>query len=564
MEKQEKQQIPEVVTQINAETIVEKPSDTIDVKAIVRNYLRHWYWFLISLVVCGALGLFYMKKKAPVYLVQGMVMLNQNDDETTNFSGLSALASQFGFGGSKGGSAANIEDEMARLGSQKLLSQVVADTKYNQLAWRNAGFFKAKAFYGDLSDAPFRIDVPQEVLDTVSAVSKIVMKSSKDGSVKVTIEQKKKKVLEKEIERFPFVAKTPYATFSIDTTSHWRKGMEVEFHDLVMSTPLVIDDLRSCLGVEEVDKKGNGVAIYLETPVPQRGEQFVNTLVNTYNDNRYEQKLKKREEALAFVEGRLLNLYAELEQSENQIENFKRENKIVDAEAEAEYLFTMKGAIETAATQTRTELEIYQMARDMLTSPSNTFSLLPFASGSNDKEGNALASAVGAYNELILERMQLVSGVKTQSAALERLDKQISALRDNILKSLSREIEAKKIALAAVDGEKSASNSRMTEIPYMEKRLTQLYRDREVKNAIYAFLLQKREEASIAVQQVEPISEVIDPAYTATKPLSPKPMVVYSIALFFGLVLPLVGVKMFCGRKSKKKKKDADTAQVSD
>lgn len=558
MEREDIQQENTPITTENTPQQAAKPSDLINFKAITQNYLRHWYWFLISLVICGALGVFYMKKKSPVYSVQSTVLFNQ-DDEQANFSGLSQLASQFGFGGGNAGSV-NLEDEMARLSSQKLLSEVVAKTKQNHYIWSDKGFFRTKEFYGDIADAPFRIDVPQSVLDTISVTTKFVITSSKDGSVTISAVQNKKKVFDKEISKFPFTAKTPCATFLIDTTSSWHKGMEVEFHDLIVSTPIAVEDIRSCFGIEEVDKKGNGITLYFETSNPQRGEFFVNTIIETYTDNRFNAQLQKRKEALAFVEERLLILYSELEESESEIESFKRKNKIVDAQAEAEYLFTKKGTIEAAATQTRAELEIYKMMRDALTTPTEKYSLLPYASGDSESNGNALGSAVAAYNELILQRMQLESGVKGQNAALTRLEDQISALRENILKSLSKEIDAKKIALSTVQHENNLSDGRFTEIPHIEKRLTQLYRDREVKNYIYAYLLQKREEAEIDVKQVRPISEVIDPAFTGVKPLSPKGMVVYSIALFFGLVIPLVAINIFC--KSKKKRDDEDSHET--
>lgn len=547
---------PEIITEVNAETIVERPSDTIDVKGLLHNYLRHWYWFLISLIICGGLGWAYMKKKSPVFLSKTVIMLNQNNDEANNLSGISALASQFGFGGARNGASANVSDEIIRLRSEKLLGQVVAASGMNVNSWSVPGLLKHKRFYFD--DAPFSIRAPQEVLDTMGTPSSFLIDVKSDGRVHLTVKQRKKTVLDTDIPRFPFTARTPVATFVVDTTRYFKPRTPLEFHAFAANTAVVIENIRSEMAVEELDKKGNAIYIDLASTCPPRAENFLNTLVGLYNEGRYNQKLDRRKEALAFVEERLVNLYKELEASETQIEDFKRENKIVDAQAEAEYLFTRKGAIEGASTQTRTELEIYKMVRDMLSSPKTRYSLLPFASaGDESGSGNALAAAVGSYNELVLKRMELESGVKGQSGAMDRLTQQIDALRENILATLSREIQAKKIALAAVDREGNVSDNRITEIPYMEKRLTQLYRDREVKNAIYAFLLQKREEAEIAVQQVEPISEVIDPAYTGPRPISPNSMLVYAVSLVFGIVLPLIFVKLLCKPRRKEAGKEA-------
>lgn len=539
---------PTVVTEVNTE-IVEQPSDTIDVGNIISNYLHHWYWFVISMVVCVGFGVFYMHKKSPQYLIKSIIMLNQNEEESGSLSSLSAIASQFGFGGGSSGSSSNIYDEMTRLRSEQLLSEAVGVCHLNEISWENQGFFKPKAWY--YGDSPFAIRVPQEVLDSISVVTVFELDYKPGEPTKIKVKQKGDKVLDTEIKTFPYTVRTPAATFVIDKTKYFKPSEELEFHSMISGTSLTVYDLRSCLSIDEVDKKGNAIYQDITSADVRRGEATLNTITSLYNQGRYDQKLKRRKEALAFVEERLLNLYRELEESENKIEQYKRDNKIVDPTAEAEYIFARKGAIETASTQTRTELEIFRMLRDMLSSPDKRYSLLPYASAPGQGADNGLTSAVGAYNDLILKRMELTSGLKGQSAQLERINEQLTALRENILTTLTREIQAKKIELSTVEGENGISNSRMTEIPSIEKHLTQLYRDREVKNAIYAFLLQKREEAEIAVQQVEPIIEVIDPAYADPEPVSPKPMLVYGVAVFMGIVLPLVFVKLLCRPRKK-------------
>lgn len=534
---------PITVTEVNTE-IIEQPADTIDVGKIVANYLRHWYWFVISMVVCVGLGWVYMHKKSPQYLIKSVIMLNQNDEESGSLSSLSAIASQFGFGGGSSGSSSNIYDEMTRLRSDSLLRQVVAVCHLNETSWADEGFFKPKAWY--YGDSPYAIRVPQQVLDSISVATFFEIGYKPGEATKIVVKQDDEKVLDAEINSFPYTVRTPAATFVIDRTKYFKASEELKFHSMFIPTSLTAYDLMSCLSIGEVDKKGNAIYQDITAGDIRRGEATLNTITALYNKSRYDQKLKRRKEALAFVEERLLNLYRELEESENKIEQYKRDNKIVDPTAEAEYIFARKGAIESASTQTRTELEIYLMLRDMLSSPEKRYSLLPYATSVGQGEDLALTSAVGAYNDLILKRMELTSGLKGQSAQLDRINEQLNALRDNILTTLSREIQAKKIALSAVEGENGVSNNRITEIPSMEKHLTQLYRDREVKNAIYAFLLQKREEAEIAVQQVEPIIEVIDSAYADPEPVSPKPMLVYGVAGFFGLVLPLVFVKLLC------------------
>lgn len=540
----------QVTEVINNETFVNTmPNDTIDFKKIVQNYVRHWYWFVISLAVCGFFGWFYLHKKSPQYLIKSIIMLNQKDDESANLSSISALAMQFGFGSRGGGSStANIYDEMTRLRSDKLLSEVVATLHLNETSWFDQGFFKPKGWYW--KDAPFTLRVPQTVLDTISVVTEFNVSTDKSGEIHVKVKQGKKGVIDTKTKTFPFTARTPYATFILDTTSYFHPGRTPDFHSVIIGTPQTVYNLREVLSIDEVDKKGNAIYQDITSTDVRKGEDILNTITQIYLENRFDQILYRRKEALAFIEERLINMYDELENSEKSIETYKRNNKIVEPQAEAEYIFTRKGVLEGASMQTRTELEIYTMLRDMLNSPDTQYSLLPFASSGDERGTKGLSTAINGYNELILKRMELISGVKGQSNQVDRLDEQLNALRKNILNSLSKEIQSKKIALATVEGENNSSNRRITEIPSIEKELTQLYRDREVKNAVYAFLLQKREEAEMAIQQVQPIGEIIDPAYADPKPVSPKPFLAYCIAIFIGLLLPLIFVKLLCKDKN--------------
>ncbi len=522
-------------------------SDSIDFKKLAQNYLRHWWVIAGSLLLCLGLTFIYLKKKAPIYVVHSTIMLNQDLDEGQSMSGISALAMSFGIGGATG-SQAVMEDEMTRITSQTLLSQVVRENHLNSMAWTTQGLLKKKVFYYE--NEPFRIEVPQQILDTISAGTAFEINVKSDGKFNLKVKQDNKKVLETEVSRFPYNARTPLATFRIDTTGFLKKGTDFDFYAIVNSTPVVVQNMREDLNVVEVDKKGNGIYVQMDGPCIPRLIATVNSINELYNQQRYDQTLQRRKESLEFIENRLLNLYSELEESEDKIENFKRENNIVDPTAEAEYIFARKGRIEGTETETRTQLEIYEMIRDMLQSPKAANSLIPFTSTGNEQEG--LPAAIAAYNELILQKMELESSVKGQSTTLDRINQQVSALRSNILSTLSREIQATKIALSTVGNEQKTSDTRIREIPFIEKKLTQLYRDREVKNTIYAFLLQKREEAEIAVAQVKPYGEIVDTAYSDVEPAKPNRPVCWAVGLALGLILGAGLMQIFFRNKDEK------------
>lgn len=516
-----------------------KHNDVIDFKGIAKKYMRYWWVFAGSLVLCLGLAFIYIAKKSPIFVVHSTLMLNQDLDNQT-MSGISALAMSFGISNT-GDATANMQDEITRLTSQTLLSDVVRQNRLNYVNWTTTGLLKRKIYYWQ--DEPFTIQAPQQILDTISESTIFRIDVKKDGKFAIKVEQDDETVIDTEVSKMPYTARTPLATFRIDTTSFYKPGEELTFHSIVNSTPVIVAGMREELNVSEIDKKGNGIYVEMDGPNVPRMLATVNSINEMYNDRRFNQTLEKRRMSLEFIEGRLLNLYTELQSSEARIEAYKRENNIVDAQVEAEYIFARKGSIEATETETRTKLEIYRMIRDMLSSPKSADSLIPFTTTGSETE--SLPSAIQAYNELILKRMEVESTVKGQSANLERLKGQIDALRENILSTLSREIEATKIALSTVTKEQGVSDSRIKQIPSLEKELTQLYRDREVNNSIYAFLLQKREEAEIAVAQVKPYGEIVDEAYSDIEPVAPNKLICLIVGFTLGLILGAAVIQFF-------------------
>ena len=515
-------------------------ADVIDFGRILRNYLRHWWLFAISLALCLGAAVFYVKKKSPIYLMKGLVMVNQQEEGGMTQAGcLTAMLSSFGMGG---GGGANPENETMKLISNTNLTDVVNTLQLQKGYWLDNGFFSRRTNL--YKDAPFVIDIPQNILDTISATTFFRIKTDGKSPLHLTVEQGKHTVIDTDVRQFPYMAKTPYGSFNITQTSYYQKGQPLNMRAVVVSTPVAVDDLLNNINVSYLSNKADAIQVDMADANIERGNDIVNTTIALYNERRLNDRMTYNKETLDFIEQRLLNLYNELEVSESKIENYKRDNKIVNAEAEAEYIFAQKGAIETNHTELRTRVEIYEMIKQMLSNPQTQYSLIPFTGGQLGLS-EAYYKLIEGYNDLILQRMQLSSSAKPGSNAMNQIDTQIGAVRDNILNSVNRELQGARISLSAIAAEQGKSDSRMSQIPRMEHELIALYRDREVKNQIYAYLLQKREETQIQLSQNEPVAKVIDYSYPTIKPVKPNVPIVLAAGLLLGLLMPALYLQFF-------------------
>lgn len=515
-------------------------TDVIDFGSMLRNYLRHWWWFVIALVLCMGAAAFYVKKKSPVYLVQGLLMVNQQEDGGMGQTGgLSALMSSMGFGSTTG---ANPENETMKLTSRTLLMKVIKSLDLNTSYWRDNGFWKRRTNY--YKNEPVNISIPEQIVDTLSVSTTFKMEGPAQGPWHLSVKQLKDEVLDTEVKKLPYDAKTPYGTFRITATEEFPKSGDLSLGAIYMSNADAFDWLREHLGANYLTNKADAIEVGMEDVVPKRGIDIVNAVMDLYNEGRESDRTAYNKSLLDFIDNRLLSLYHELEESEGKIEQFKKQHKVVSAEAEAEYIFTRKGAMEQSTVELQSGIQVMEMIQQMLSSPDTKYSMIPFSGGGSLGLGEGYLKLIESYNDLIMQRMTLAASAKSGNPALVKLDEQIDAMRSNILSSVGRELQSARINYKTLQAEQSKGNERMNEIPSMEHELITLYRDREVQNAIYGFLLQKREETQIALSQSQPVGKIIDRAYMNQKPVAPKPILIFAVAFILGVGVPAVILQM--------------------
>lgn len=502
----------------------------IDFGAMIKIVLRHWWWYVIAVVLCVGAAWLYMRVKTPKYYVQSLVMLNQDDDSGSSGAiggGLGALMSSF----SIGGSGANIEDELLKMHSHTNMMKVVRTLKLNRTYWGKTSMLKPKTLF--YNNAPLTIDVPDEVLDTIGASTLFKISMRGPGKkMRLTVDQGKDKgIIDTEIPSLPYNVRTPRGMFRISATAAYNPEEEMTLYALMQNPANSAAWLSSEIGIEKYGKKTNGIFLNIEDGLPERGVDILNTTVSVFNNLSTEMKHANAQATADFLNGRLVDMYNQLEGTEKKIEVYKRDNQITDATAEAQYIFTKKGTVEAQLLELQTKLEVLKMVQDFLHEPANKYKLIPFAADLPEKP-------IEAYNELVLMRIKLDGNSRPDNATLKKLSGQIDAMRDNLLTTLDRQMASTKIAINDMKREENSSASRMSGIPEMERELLALYRDQTVKSQIYGFLLQKREENEMKLARTAPTAQVLDAAYADTEPTGPGKMMVYLVAFFIGLLIP--------------------------
>lgn len=532
-------------------------------RVMMRYFLRHWWCFALSVIVFMSLGYLYVKIKSPLWVVHSSLMFNQNEDDEGGRGGiLGSIMSSFSLGSGVG---VNVDDEMYKINSHTALMNVTRELELNKIYSSKPGLFKRKIWY--YKNSPIAVDIPESVLDTISASTDFRIKVSKDGKeAKIKVKQGEYKTVYNKTTKLPATIKTPLATFVVRTTSYYHPGESLDFSATLTSADNYAKGFVEHIGVAPVSKRSNAVELQVEDVNTERASDVLNSLMSLYNEKSMSTRSEQSRATLEFLHGRLLKLYKELDASESDIAAYKRDNKFVSPEAEAEYIFKMKQQADGGLIELETQLGILKMLKEFLVNESNQYSLVPITglgTTGAGTSGDGVNAAVNAYNTLVMERMKLQANAKSSNATLRQLEGQIEAMRGNLVQSLDRSIIATDISIGRMSKGNGTIESRISSMPRMEQELTNLYRDQEIKNRIYAYLLQKSEETEIKLARVLPTGMVIDYAYTEMDPESPKKNLVYGFMFVLGLLVPgfwlfTRGKKMFVHSAPAVLKKEED------
>lgn len=543
---------------MDTKTRLEKEDSKINISFLAYSFRKLWWVYASVFVVFMVLAGIYCKVKTPVYDITGIIILNDDEnDSKATLGGLGSLMASFSLGGS---SYKYVEDELTRISSHKNLTQLVQDLGLNYQYSSKDGFFDQREPYFD--NSPLSVYIPQAVLDTMPVTTVFNVKLSPDGrtaDIKVT-QKKKKTVYDRNHVALPTTVKTPYGMFRLSTTSFFKPGEELKMRVIVQGTPLAVKQIGKKIKLGNPSKKSDLVFIeYKDTNIP-RGKAVVNHLVEIYNEVGMHDLQSQALASVEFVKGRLTKLYGELEKSENSIEAYKRANNIVNPEAEAEYIFKKKQVMETGVIEYETKASVLKMIIDFLRSDENRYALIPFTE-------DMPKEPVEEYNKLVMERIRLEENAKGNNTTLKTVTAQVDAMRANLLTSLERQLSATKIAIADINRSGHGTDSRISGYPTMEKDLLSLYRDQKIKNQIYAYLLQKLEENELKLSREIKVGKVIDEAYEDIDPSSPKKGLIFVmaaigsvIAAYCGLYLWNLIMKLVANRKNNRKEENLSAA----
>ena len=352
---------------------------------------------------------------------------------------------------------------------------------------------------------------------------------------KVPFEQKKP-------FRFGESIMTPLGKIRIDKTPFFGKDKE-EGEDMSYSITVLRSSMKGAvkqwldkLSVNELSKEASVVELSIVDGSPRRAEDVLNTLIQVYNEDWV---LSKNEVALAssdFIDDRLTSLSKELSDVDSDISDFKSDNQIPDLIASASISLTEEQKAREAMLTLQNSLQLVQYIKDYIEKNNGNGKSLPTNLG---LQNQVLDAQIATHNTLVRNRNSLMEASSEENPLVKSLDGQIEDSRNAILASLDNQIKVISQEIAAVNKEKLSFQKNLASNPEQARYLLSVERQQKVKEALYLYLLQKKEENQLNQAFTPYNTRIIAKPNGDSEPSSPKPMSILVMAFIMGLAIPV-------------------------
>ena len=288
------------------------------------------------------------------------------------------------------------------------------------------------------------------------------------------------------------------------------------------------------LSIAPTSKTTSVAVISLKNSSLQRGQDFINQLLEMYNRNTNNVKNEIAQKTAEFIDERIGIISKELGSTEADLESFKRDAGITDLTSEAQIALAGNAEYEKKSVENRTQISLVNDLRKYLRG--NEYEVLPSNVGLQDA---ALIGAIERYNEMLVERKRLLRTSTENNPTIVNLDTSIRAMKANVQATLEGTLQGLMITKESLDREASRYSRRISNAPGQERAYVSIARQQEIKAGLYLMLLQKREENAIALAATANNAKIIDEAIADDIPVSPKRPMIYLIALVLGVGIPV-------------------------
>lgn len=486
--------------------------------------ISHWKWFVLSVIVCLAAAAFYILKTVPVYSRSSSVLIKEDRRSGSVSADIASAFSDLGVGQTW----VNVSNELVNFTSPDLLLQVVKNLNLD-VNYVREGFFHDNTLYG--SSLPVRVrflDIPQNAGAALTVTPVDSVKVRLDGFV-----YQGEKVKDEFEAAYGDTVETAFGKIVVEPAEY--KGT-FDFPVLVTRAGFqaATRSCRSRLNAALNGKNTTVIDLTYRDVNTQRAEDVLRMIINVYNENWIKDKNQISISTNEFIAERLNIIEQELGSVDKTITSYRSAHRLPDFASAAQMDMQMSAEAGKQLMDLNNQLSIARYLQSDIRSAGNG-ALLPANVGLNDASTRA---QIEQYNSSMLQRNRLVESSSEENLLVKDFDQQLASLRSAVLTSLDNYVKALNVQIQSSQRAQSTSQARVSDIPLQAGQLLSDERQQKVKEALYLFLLQKREENELSQAFTAYATRVVASPSGPAAPIAPNKKMILLVALLLGLAIP--------------------------
>ena len=510
-----------------------KEDDSVDVKRYLSLFISNWYWFAIALFMTISIAYIINRYSEKIFTVTSTLLIK--DDQIGG--GLSG-AETFMPGGDYFKYKQNLKNEIGILKSYTLNKRVIDSLPdfhilYVELGRRN---IVEKRLY---NDCPF-IVVPEK--DNLQPNNQVFIEILPQDSLIITLDGDKKYS-----NKFAF--SQPFQeqgfNFKIEKRNsgqyNFDKSLSNRYYFRFLSVQNLANQYKSKVIISPIEEEASLVTLALTGPVAEQETDYLNKLMGLYIVQGLEFKNQTADSTISFVNKQLKLILDSLSKAEIKLENFRRENKLMDLSKEAGIVQDMISKYENEKTGIQLQKIYYNYLKEYLARKNETGDIVsPSIMGVTDPEIIRLVQDLAQAQK---QRNLIAMNLNVETKPLTLMDDGIMRIKNALNENVEGGIKSLNSALNDVDNRISLIENEMGKLPIMETKLINIQRKFDINNSVYTYLLEKRAEAGIAKASNVSDNRIIDKAHVFNSVMiKPKSRQNYMMAFLIGLLIPIISI----------------------
>lgn len=488
--------------------------------------LSKWKWFLLSILIFGGVAWYHYAKSPLVFFRSATVIIKDPSNKTAT-TGLDRFDNYI--------NKVNIANEILQFRSKRLMREVVqrlhADVDYR----KESGLRMNELYNRSPVNVTFINVLPERRIS-------FTVTPKDDKSVRLSDFQGMSGAKESYSLQLNDTLTVGEEKILVTGTDRWGKTWtDKDIH--VRKNPLnaVAGRFQGSLGIRQEEDEASILTLSLKDDSPLRAEDVLNTLITVYNEEAINDKNQVAVNTSEFINERLIIIERELGGVETELESFKQTNQLMDIGSLAGKYMGESQTYSADAMEQETQLKLAQFIKEYLTDPTKNRDLIPSGTGISDMN---VESQISQYNALKLKRDKLIADSSESNPVVEELNNTIHALKQSIIRAVDNMIVSINMKRSDARSREAQAQARFTTVPTKERQMLSIERQQKIKETLYMFLLNRREENALSQAMVDNNARTIDSVDGPWAPISPNRNRILLLGVLIGIAVPGVAFLM--------------------